>query len=238
MYVYDGLDHNVHTVDWFQHIAMRRTKEDAQHTREALLDAAEVLFSQRGVSRTSLQEIAKAAGLTRGALYWHFKDKAELFNAMMARTASLMEEAAMALADTPQPPLDEIKRSAMDVLNRITHDPRTRRVIGIATQKVEYVADLMGVRERHLEVHMNCQHYVKIAFARAQSLGHIPAHLDPQVITMSYQALLNGLINHWMLDTEAFDLALCGEQCLDLLMGGLRQPAMAPTARAGIPTTV
>ena len=51
---------------------MRRTKEDAQLTREVLLDAAEVLFAQRGVSRTSLQEIAKAAGMTRGAVYWHF----------------------------------------------------------------------------------------------------------------------------------------------------------------------
>lgn len=69
------------TVHWFYVIAMRRTKEDAQHTREALLDAAELVFAQRGVSRTSLQEIAKAAGLTRGAVYWHFKDKAELFNA-------------------------------------------------------------------------------------------------------------------------------------------------------------
>ena len=48
---------------------MRRTKEDAQQTRESLLDAAECLFAERGVSRTSLQDIAKAAGVTRGAVY-------------------------------------------------------------------------------------------------------------------------------------------------------------------------
>ena len=202
---------------------MRRTKEDAQHTREALLDAAELLFAQRGVSRTSLQEIAKAAGMTRGAVYWHFKDKAELFNAMMARTASPMEEAAQALVNSPLPPLAELKRTALDALNRIAHDPRTRREFGIATQKVEYVDDLMGVRERHLEIHQTCQHCVKMAFERAQALGDVSAHLNPQVIAMSYQALLNGLINHWMLAPEAFDLVQCGEQSLDLFMSGLRQ---------------
>src|SRR5574337_1789480 len=65
----------------------RRTKEDALATRSALLDAAERVFLQQGVSRTSLADIAHAAGVTRGALYWHFKDKASLFNAMLDRVA-------------------------------------------------------------------------------------------------------------------------------------------------------
>ena len=76
---------------------MRRTKEDAQQTRETLIDAAEQVFAERGVSRTSLQEIAKAAGMTRGAIYWHFKDKAELFNAMMERTTLPMQDTLKAI---------------------------------------------------------------------------------------------------------------------------------------------
>ena len=63
----------------------RRTKEEAQVTRERLLDAAEAIFRERGVTRTSLAEVAAAAGLTRGAVYWHFKDKADLFRAMCDR---------------------------------------------------------------------------------------------------------------------------------------------------------
>ena len=64
---------------------MRKTKEDALATRERLLDAAEALFRERGVTRTSLAEVATAAGMTRGAVYWHFKDKADLFRAMCDR---------------------------------------------------------------------------------------------------------------------------------------------------------
>lgn len=63
----------------------RCTKEDALATRHRLLDAAEYVFVEKGVSRTSLHDIAHAAGVSRGAVYWHFKNKADLFNAIMER---------------------------------------------------------------------------------------------------------------------------------------------------------
>ncbi|RZI93264.1 MAG: TetR family transcriptional regulator, partial [Rubrivivax sp.] len=78
---------------------VRRTKEDALATRDRLLDAAEHLFQAKGVSRTSLNDIATAAGTTRGAIYWHFKDKADLFNAMMERVTLPLEESAKQLDD-------------------------------------------------------------------------------------------------------------------------------------------
>ena len=70
---------------------VRRTKEDAVATRNSLLDAAEQVFYDKGVSRASLGDIAQAAGATRGAIYWHFKDKADLFNAMMDRVTLPLE---------------------------------------------------------------------------------------------------------------------------------------------------
>ena len=65
----------------------RRTKLEAEQTRHAILDAAERIFYAHGVTRTSLEEIAKHAGVTRGAVYWHFKDKIELCEAMLQRDA-------------------------------------------------------------------------------------------------------------------------------------------------------
>ena len=64
----------------------RRTKEDAEATRNKLLDAAAEVFFVKGVAGASLSEVAQAAGLTRGAIYWHFKDKVDLFDALMQRT--------------------------------------------------------------------------------------------------------------------------------------------------------
>src|SRR5690554_3278114 len=62
---------------------MRRTKEEAENTRTAILVAAEMLFLKKGVSHTSLEHIAREAGVTRGAVYWHFQNKAHLFHEML-----------------------------------------------------------------------------------------------------------------------------------------------------------
>ncbi|KMV73799.1 hypothetical protein AI29_12660, partial [bacteria symbiont BFo2 of Frankliniella occidentalis] len=57
----------------------RKTKAQAQETKSLLIEAAIDCFASRGVSATSLSEIAEHAGMTRGAIYWHFKNKTELF---------------------------------------------------------------------------------------------------------------------------------------------------------------
>ena len=63
----------------------RSTRQQALLTRERILDTAERLFEKNGVSRTSLEDIAVAAGVTRGAIYGHFTSKGDLFVAMWER---------------------------------------------------------------------------------------------------------------------------------------------------------
>jgi TetR/AcrR family acrAB operon transcriptional repressor len=201
---------------------MRRTKADAQLTREALLDAAEALFAERGVSRTSLQDIARAAGVTRGAVYWHFADKAELFNAMMERTTEPMIDTLDHIdPDTDQAPLAALRDSTLQALHRIAHDPRTRRVFDVATHKVEYVDDLLGARTRHLSVHRHCTGRIEASFTRAQALGQVPAHTPPAVLAAGFQALVSGLIQTWMLDDALFDLNTVAVHALDAYLNGL-----------------
>ncbi|MCI8511437.1 MAG: TetR family transcriptional regulator [Lachnospiraceae bacterium] len=62
---------------------MRKTKEDAAVTKKALLDSAYELFYDHGFENTTLAQIAEHAGLTRGAVYWHFKDKSEILNELI-----------------------------------------------------------------------------------------------------------------------------------------------------------
>src|SRR6478735_3100665 len=129
---------------------VRRTKEEAQETRNRLLDAAEVLFQAQGVSQTSLQQIAHQAGATRGAIYWHFKDKAALFNAMMDRvTLPLEAEVARASAGSGAEPMGEVEHQMVEALKLMTSDMQVRRVFDIATHKVEYTHDMESVQQRH-----------------------------------------------------------------------------------------
>ena len=99
----------------------RRTKADAQATRSALLDAAEQLFQTHGVSRTSLNHIAVAAGTTRGAIYWHFKDKADLFNAMMDRVTLPLEQTLnVTQVEGSSDPVADIRHAMLEALRKRT----------------------------------------------------------------------------------------------------------------------
>ena len=69
----------------------RKKKEEAQKTRQQLIEAAIRLFATRGVASTTLTDIADAAQLTRGAVYWHFSSKAEIFNAIWEQQLPLRE---------------------------------------------------------------------------------------------------------------------------------------------------
>ena len=200
---------------------VRRTKEEAQATRSHILDTAELVFEQRGVSGTSLHEIAKAAGLTRGAIYWHFEDKADLFNAMMERATMPLEEGGVCGFDRADQTLAEMRRNLREVLRRIVADPQMRRVFEIATHKVEYVGEMLAVRERHLSVRDGCLVDVERALKAAIRRGELSRRMPARAAAIGLHALLDGLIQNWMLDPSGFDLVKVGSQALDAYLAGL-----------------
>ena len=108
---------------------VRRTKEEALVTRTRILDAAEQVFHEKGVAHAGLEDIASAAKVTRGAIYWHFKDKAELFDAMMQRVVMPAEEMLERAGDGGvENPLEVLRRATIEVLARTAKDPRVQRV--------------------------------------------------------------------------------------------------------------
>lgn len=201
---------------------VRRTKEDAQHTRSQLLDAAEQLFHAQGVSRTSLQNIAVAAGTTRGAIYWHFKDKADLFNAMMERVTLPMEESIREIGRDPdRDAVAEIHDSVRRALCLVTEDLQVRRVFEIATHQVEYVDELRAVKERHLAARNDCLVKIENGLARAASQRGLALALPAGVAVHGLHAVVDGLIQNWLLDASAFDLVDIGMRSVEVYLRGL-----------------
>ncbi|OGB03684.1 MAG: TetR family transcriptional regulator [Burkholderiales bacterium RIFCSPHIGHO2_12_FULL_61_11] len=204
----------------------RRTKEEALATRHKLLDAAEHLFQAQGVSRTSLQDIARHAGATRGAIYWHFKDKADLFNAMMERVTLPMEasfshqesqlEGAVAIDA-----LHRIRQATVDALQQIVNDAQTRRVFEVATQKVEYVEELQAVRLRHLAVRHGFLSRIEQSMDAASRLTQLKLAMPTATAARGLHALIDGLIQNWLLDPQAFDLLEVGHCVMNVYLRGL-----------------
>jgi len=200
----------------------RRTKEEALATRSHILDTAERVFEQRGVSGTSLNEIAKAAGLTRGAIYWHFENKADLFNAMMERATLPLEQSDTAGFKDPDTTPERICAGLVDVLRRVVRDPQLRRVFDIATHKVEYVGEMDAVRQRHVEWRNECVADMERALKRAKRGGALPPGVAPHGAALGLLALFDGLLMSWMLEGGGgFDLARAGAQVFDIYLAGL-----------------
>ena len=199
----------------------RRTKEEAQATRSRILDTAELVFEERGVSGTSLNEIAKAAGLTRGAIYWHFQNKADLFNAMMERATLPLEQADVAGFKDPDTTPAQICAGFVDVLRRVVRDPQLRRVFDIATHKVEYVGEMDGVRQRHVEWRNECVADIERALKRAKRSGALAASVVPRSAALGMLALFDGLLMSWMLERGSFDLPRAGAQAFAIYLAGL-----------------
>ena len=200
----------------------RRTKEDSIATRSSLIDAAECVFNEKGVSRASLNDIARAAGTTRGAIYWHFKDKAELFNAMMERvTLPLEQTLVVAYVEQSAHPVAEIRSAMQEALRLIATDEQTCRVLKIATHQVEYTTDMGAVLERHLSVHGGCVARNHAALQRAFAARGQPPPMALDFAARGLQVMVEGLVHQWLLNTEAFDLQANGRAALDVYLRGL-----------------
>ena len=200
----------------------RRTKEDAIATRNSLIDAAERVFSEKGVSRASLSDIALAAGATRGAIYWHFKDKVDLFNAMMDRVSLPLEQGYGELESSTCPdPVQRLRAAMALVLRGVAFDERTRRVFEVALHKVEYVSEMAGVRERHLAASEGFTRQLARDFELAAKAQGVVLPMTPMEAAVGLHALFEGLIRNWILGGGGFDLVNVGRVSTDAFLAGL-----------------
>ncbi len=200
----------------------RCTKEEALVTRHRLLDAAELVFSDKGVSRTSLHDIAEAAGVSRGAIYWHFKNKADLFNAMMERTTLPLEDSLHQIGhDSESDPLHELQRAILDAMRKIATDERTRRVFEVAILKVEYVEELQAVKARHLQCYVEGVGQMERSLREAALRRAQPLQVSPSMAAQGLHALVVGLIHTWLLAPEAFELVPVADMAVSTFLAGL-----------------
>jgi len=200
----------------------RRTKEDAATTRSRLLDAAEQVFYEKGVSRASLGDIALAAGATRGAVYWHFRDKIDLFNAMMDRVTLPMEKACIHPQDgDAENALDCVRAVVQEVLQTVVVNERVRRVFEVAMHKVEYVDEFTSLRQRHLDAVERFCSRIEVDMTRAAQQQNCALSMSAPQAAMGLWALFDGLLQGWILRQGGYDVQALGARAVDAYLRGL-----------------
>jgi len=175
----------------------RKTKEEAQRTRQQLVDAARRVFHRRGVSRSTLAQVAEEAGLTRGAVYWHFKDKAELFAAMREDVFVPMGERldAILFSDVYDDPLDAIEASLQELFRVLEDCPELRQVFEVMSLRCEYVDEFAEVRAECNKPALEFLEKVKKVYRKAADTGTLRIGLEPESTALDTWAFVSGLIN-------------------------------------------
>lgn len=201
---------------------VRRTKEDAQETRNRILDTAVEVLNRQGVAQTSLNDIAREAGVTRGAIYWHFANKVAMFDAMIERLlCPLLFNSADRDARLEADPLGFIRSAADEFIGKMLSDTSFRRVFEIFWHKCEYIGEMAALRDSHLEEGENHIDLIQRAFALAQEQGQMDRRLTPHQATIGFIGLVDGLLFNWTRKPGMFPLASYAFGILDAWFAGL-----------------
>ena len=210
----------------------RRTKEDAAATRELLLDAAEREFCARGATRTSLAEVASAAGVTRGAVYWHFRDKSDLFSAMCARAKLPMETMLERAGNSPQDdPLGTLRTLMTTALVLLATNRRSQAVFEVLFHKCELTDELGPIAERRHQERSMCLAHVERLLQQAVDAGQLPRDTDTLLATRALHAFIGGLMREWVMEKDVYDLAAVAPALVEMTVAGLQSD---PPRRRGV----
>jgi TetR/AcrR family acrAB operon transcriptional repressor len=181
---------------------VRRTKQESEQTRQQILVAARREFALHGVTRTTLQRIAAAAGVTRGAVYWHFANKRELFRAMRDQVSvPLFDHSDLTGSDDPDP-LRAIERFLHGVIDQIAKDLQTRRTFDILSLKCEYVDEFRPELKRHTRRCRELMSKFALVYRRARKMGAMRDDVAPETAALGTCVFVTGMLRLWLVDED------------------------------------
>ena len=184
---------------------VRKTKEDAELTRQRIIDAARAVFLTRGVSRSSLEHIATEATVTRGAVYWHFKNKTDIFYALRDRAflplIDRMYDTLGVQSDNIDP-LTQIENSLCDTINQLNENTEMRQIYEIMMIKCEYVDEFATVLQQMLSNCSDITEKIQLAYERAKEQNLLTTTLTPHALALDTHLFFSGLLHMWVKDAD------------------------------------
>ncbi len=202
---------------------MRRTKEEARRTRESILDAALRLFCARGYSATGLGEIAAEAGVTRGAIYWHFGDKADLFARLFRERAARAGSAVNIVFSPKLGPVGTLRRFLVSALEAVEVDPEYRALMKLNLLMVEDRPELEAGAGEQVSNLRSQRRFIAGLLREGVRRGELREDLDPDLAALTVVGFMTGMISQWLLDEESFSLRSEASALVGTLIGGLAE---------------
>lgn len=178
---------------------MRRTKEDAEKTRQCIIEAALKLFSSNGYSQTTLAMIAEQAGFSRGPIYWHFRNKDELYEAVLSYSQAPLQ-AMVEQADGQPDPRQAIEGFIDEWFRLLLDDRRYRQSFEILLNKTELTSGMERTIKRERQLTRS------IIATLGRRAGQLNPALDAESLGLLCYTQLMGITQSWLFSPRLFSL--------------------------------
>ena len=201
-------------MDFVIEIGRRQRKRQAMH--QALLDVAQQLFQEHGVSRTTVDDIAEAADVARTTVFNHFPSKESIALELASDTMQRIAEAAQALLESGMPALDVLQTTARSILDASV----SQGELSAAVARELLHSD--PERSAHAHQLVPMKHIVEAILVQAREEDAVRANLSLDIVSERFSALLTQIVAQ-VSTCEAGTLREHLAVCIDILFNGITE---------------
>ncbi len=204
---------------------VRKTKEEAAITRRNLLKAGLAVFSERGYTGATLQDIAVRAGLTRGAIYWHFGSKAELYAALIDEYSTRGSEITQSAIAEGGNLGDVLRRVFIRLLTAVEEEEDLRAAMELSMFKTERTDELQHSLRQQRQGGRQLIQGIASAMQQGIESGELRPDIRAEDMAHGFMALQNGAVYLWLADPHAFSLQRVAGSLAEIFLEGVRRQA-------------
>ena len=208
----------------------RRTKEDAEKTREEILMSSLDLFCEKGYSKTTFDDIAKRINLTKGAVYWHFRNKPDLLIALIKTMVmktheqeGYSDETTLKEAQTPLSSLQELKKHFINEAALIKNNEYYRKFLFFVIYQMEWSEIMYAKVSRALSAIVN--YPVKKIYSTLEYLqkkGQVASDADISSATTMFFCMWKGIVNNYIVNVNEINIQETVNTSFDMIIRGLK----------------
>ncbi|MCB0747160.1 MAG: TetR family transcriptional regulator [Ignavibacteriae bacterium] len=203
---------------------MRKTKEEAEKTNELILKAAIKVISEKGYSSTRMEDIAKQAEVTRGAIYHYYKNKNAILYDIHSKNKNRINVLMQKLENSKNDPIQIMKDSFVELFERFENDEEFRTIEEVFL-KIEFAAIMKEdeeLRERFQNDMCENQSRLQKIIKIGQEKGSIRNDIDPKNLALTIMSFYIGITTLWFINIIDFSIKEKASDYVDVLFNGIK----------------
>ena len=154
---------------------MKRTKQEAEQTKNELLDVAFKEFLETGYNESRLEDIAAKAGVTRGALYWHFKNKDDLLDSLISQKDIESNKIADEIAGSDDEPFEKLKKFVNLNFPDLSGGRKEKNYVKLKVELYKHFNEKGDKNKSAEKFTAHCKKFIE----QCKSRGEIKDEIDP-----------------------------------------------------------